>query len=220
MRYVESDLPKDTVTYQSVDAGEQVKAGTVINLQVSKGPTQARTPFVRSYSSDATVNQNAVLTLQIVAETSDSGTLSYAWYVSQTGSIDDASLVSRSAENNDTCAVNTSKAGTFYYFCKITNTLGEDTASANSPMIEVVVNAVKTTNDKVIYVTMPADGRTHTVTVYVAGAQQLAPFEVEAGTVSGSQIPIQVSGEGEQSVEIYIDGMLADTQLVDFTTVG
>ena len=220
VRYVESDLPKDTVTYQSVDAGEQVKAGTVINLQVSKGPTQARTPFVRSYSSDATVNQNAVLTLQIVAETSDSGTLSYAWYVSQTGSIDDASLVSRSAENNDTCAVNTSKAGTFYYFCKITNTLGEDTASANSPMIEVVVNAVKTTNDKVIYVTMPADGRTHTVTVYVAGAQQLAPFEVEAGTVSGSQIPIQVSGEGEQTVEIYIDGTLADTQLVDFTTVG
>ena len=217
VRYVESDLPKDTVTYQSVDAGEQVKAGTVINLQASKGPEQARTPFVRSVSQDAEVGLNEELTLRVEAETSDNGTLSYAWYVSENGSVDGASLVSRSAEDNDSCIVDTSRTGTFYYFCKITNTLGDATESVNSPMIEVVVGPSNDTVDKVIYVTMPSDGRTHTVTVYVAGVQQMEPFEVEAG---GVQIPIQVSGSGEQNVDIYLDGSLYDSQLVDFTTVG
>ncbi len=220
VRYVDSDLPKDTVTYQSVAAGEQVKAGTVINLQASKGPAQARTPFVRSVSADATVKQNEVYTVRVDAETSDDGTLSYAWYVSTTGSIDGAALVSRSAEGDSSCTVDTTEAGTFYYFCKITNTLGDATESINSPMIEIVVTPVKTTNDKVIYVTMPSDGKTHTVSVYVGGVQQLTPFEVEAGTVSGGQIPISVSGEGEQVVEVYIDGTLHDTQTVDFSTVG
>ena len=84
-------------------------------------------------------------------------------------------------------------------------------------MIEVVVGPSNDTVDKVIYVTMPSDGRTHTVTVYVAGVQQMEPFEVEA---SGTQIPIQVSGSGEQNVDIYLDGSLYDSQLVDFTTVG
>ena len=217
VRYVESDLPKDTVTYQSVDAGEQVKAGTVINLQASKGPEQARTPFVRSVSQDAEVGLNEELTLRVEAETSDNGTLSYAWYVSENGSVDGASLVSRSAEDNDSCIVDTSRTGTFYYFCKITNTLGDATESVNSPMIEVVVGPSNDAVDKVIYVTMPSDGRTHTVTVYVAGVQQMEPFEVEAG---GVQIPIQVSGSGEQNVDIYLDGALYDSQLVDFTTVG
>ena len=93
----------------SADAGEQVKAGTVINLQASKGPEQARTPFVRSVSQDAEVGLNEELTLRVEAETSDNGTLSYAWYVSENGSVDGASLVSRSAEDNDSCIVDTSR---------------------------------------------------------------------------------------------------------------
>ena len=214
---VDDDAPEGTVTFQSIAADEQVKAGTVINLQASKGPEQARTPFVRSVSQDAEVGLNEELTLRVEAETSDNGTLSYAWYVSENGSVDGASLVSRSAEDNDSCIVDTSRTGTFYYFCKITNTLGDATESVNSPMIEVVVGPSNDTVDKVIYVTMPSDGRTHTVTVYVAGVQQMEPFEVEAG---GVQIPIQVSGSGEQNVDIYLDGSLYDSQLVDFTTVG
>ena len=38
IRSVESNLPEGTVTFQSIDEGEQVKSGTTINLQVSKGP--------------------------------------------------------------------------------------------------------------------------------------------------------------------------------------
>ena len=220
IRYVDSDLPKDTVTYQSVSAGEQVKSGTVINLQASRGPAQARAPFIREVSQDTAVNQNAELTLQVDAETTDGGTLSYAWYVSENGSVDGASLVSRSAEDNFLCKVDTSLAGTFYYFCKVTNTLGDTSETVNTSMIEVVVRPVRQTNDKVIYVQLPPDGKTHILTVYVAGEQQIDPFEVEAGTVAGNQIPIQVTGTGTQTVDIYLDGALHDTQTVDFTTVG
>ncbi len=40
IRYVDSDLPAGTVTYQSIEQGQEVKAGTVINLQVSLGPKE------------------------------------------------------------------------------------------------------------------------------------------------------------------------------------
>lgn len=46
VRYVDSDLPAGTVTYQSVEQGQEVKAGTVINLQVSLGPEEEPDPQV------------------------------------------------------------------------------------------------------------------------------------------------------------------------------
>lgn len=44
IKYVDSDLPEGTVTFQSIDAETEVKAGTVINLQASKGPEEAQEP--------------------------------------------------------------------------------------------------------------------------------------------------------------------------------
>lgn len=46
IRYVDSDLPAGTVTYQSIEQGQEVKAGTVINLQVSLGPEEDPDPQV------------------------------------------------------------------------------------------------------------------------------------------------------------------------------
>jgi len=43
IRYVDSELPKDTVTFQSIDQDTEVKADTVINLQVSNGPKETTT---------------------------------------------------------------------------------------------------------------------------------------------------------------------------------
>ena len=61
------------------------------------------------------------------------------WYVSESGNVADAELVSRSDKNNTTCEVDTDKAGVWYYFCKIVNTLGESYTSANTLMIRVEV---------------------------------------------------------------------------------
>jgi len=38
--YVDSDDPEGTVIYQSIKQGEQVKAGTTVNLQISNGPKE------------------------------------------------------------------------------------------------------------------------------------------------------------------------------------
>ncbi len=57
----------------------------------------------------------------------------------ESGNVADAELVSRSDKNNTTCEVDTDKAGVWYYFCKIVNTLGESHTSANTQMIRVEV---------------------------------------------------------------------------------
>lgn len=100
IKYVDSDLPEGTVTFQSIDAGEEVKAGTVINLQASKGPEQAQEPLIRTLSQDAVVEQGDKLTLQVKAEAADDGELTYAWYVSESGNVADAELVSRSDQES------------------------------------------------------------------------------------------------------------------------
>ena len=126
IKYVDSDLPEGTVTFQSIDAETEVKAGTVINLQASKGPEEAQEPLIRTLSQDAVVEQGEKLTLQVKAEVSDDGELTYAWYVSDSGNVADAELVSRSGKDNTTCEVDTEKAGVWYYFCKIVNPRGGD----------------------------------------------------------------------------------------------
>ncbi len=45
IRNDDSDLPKGTVTFQSIDGGQMVKKDTVINLRVSSGPQEAATPL-------------------------------------------------------------------------------------------------------------------------------------------------------------------------------
>lgn len=42
IRNDDSDLPKGTVTFQSIDGGQMVKKDTVINLRVSSGRQEAR----------------------------------------------------------------------------------------------------------------------------------------------------------------------------------
>ena len=148
IKYVDSDLPEGTVTFQSIDAETEVKAGTVINLQASKGPEEAQEPLIRTLSQDAVVEQGEKLTLQVKAEVSDDGELTYAWYVSESGNVADAELVSRSGKDNTTCEVDTEKAGVWYYFCKIVNTLGESHTSANTQMIRVEVTKSRSRSER------------------------------------------------------------------------
>ena len=221
IRSVESNLPEGTVTFQSIDEGEQVKSGTTINLQVSKGPEDAAAPVVKYLTGNSTVQVGDTLTLQIQATTTDDGVLTYAWYVSKTGSTDDGQVVSGSAEGNTTCSVDTSAAGSYYYFCKIVNTLGTATTTTYSNMVFVTVEAKQTTTltDKVIAVEMPSSDGLYDVTVKVGGVQQ-QNFEVDMSQVDGTTISIQVSGTGSQVVDVYVDGQLQSTQTIDFGAAG
>ena len=132
IRNDDSDLPKGTVTFQSIDGGQMVKKDTVINLRVSSGPQEAATPVVTNLSQDQAVLQDESLTLSISAYASDDGTLRYAWYMSRDGSYDNAALVSRSKEGNTTCEADTSVPGTYYYFCIVENSLDDNTKTTKS----------------------------------------------------------------------------------------
>ncbi len=220
VKYVDSDLPEGTVTYQSIDADVAVKAGTVINLQVSKGPAQALEPLIRTLSQDAFAETGDVLTLQVKAEVADEGELTYAWYVSESGNVADAALVSRSDKDNTTCEVDTSEAGVWYYFCKIVNTLGESHTSINTQMIRVEITQKVEPVLTELIVRMPSSTGTYEVSVKVGGELAAEPFVVDMREEKSRSISIQIAGNGVQMVDVYVDGVLYESQEIDFDALA
>ncbi len=211
---VESDLPEGTVTFQSVDAEEEVKKGTVINLQISRGPTDAAAPIILSQSESTTVARSASLTLEVRAETQDKGVLSYAWYLTPTGSTDDGVLVS----SRETCDVDTSTPGVYYYFCKIVNTLGDETAFVYSDTVRVTVEDAG--REFILHVRMPSERGKYMVSVMVGDELQIEPYEVDMDENAGRDIEIPVKGSGLLLVVVYLDGVEYDRQLIDFDLEG
>ena len=214
IRNDDSDLPKGTVTFQSIDGGQMVKKDTVINLRVSSGPQEAATPVVTNLSQDQAVLQDESLTLSISAYASDDGTLRYAWYMSRDGSYDNAALVSRSKEGNTTCEADTSVPGTYYYFCIVENSLDDNTKTTKSNMIEVVVQEKAV--EKTIDVTLPSKNGLYEVTVYVDGTLQYGPTSVSITDGTAVMLQIPVRGKGTLPVDVYLDGAIYDSQLISF----
>ena len=216
IRYDDSDLPAGTVIFQSIEAGQRVKAETVINLRVSKGPVEAKEPIILSLSADAQVGIGDEVLLTVSAQAPDEGTLRYAWYVSDSGSQADAIVVSRSAEGNTTCVADTSQPGVLYYYCKVVNILGDTKASVDSDMIEVRIEAPVELHEKVLTVKLPSARKVYTVVVYLDDVPQMEPFEVDLRGSAKHEIQVSVMGAGQQKAEIFIDGILNDTQTIDF----
>lgn len=214
LRYDESDLPKGTVTFQSVESGQKVKKDTVINLLVSNGPQEAATPIVTSLSPDQTVLQDEAVTLTISAYTLDGGTLCYAWYMSSDGSYENAALISRSQQANTSCKADTAEPGTYYYYCVVENTLEDDTKTTRSSMIELVVQ--ERAVEKTIDITLPGENGLYDVTVYVDGALQYGPSAVSISDGVPQHLQVTVKGQGTLPVDVYIDGAIYDSQLVLF----
>ena len=214
IRSDDSDLPAGTVTFQSIDGGQMVKKDTVINLRVSKGPEEAATPVVTNLTQDQAVLQDEQVTLSISAYASDDGTLRYAWYMSRDGSYDNAALVSRSKEGNTTCEADTSVPGTYYYFCVVENSLGDDTKTTKSNMIEVVVQ--EKTVEKTIEVNLPSKSGLYEITVYVDGVLQYGPASVSITDDRSVIVEVTVRGKGTLPVDVYLDGAIYDSQLILF----
>ena len=212
---VESDLPEGTVTFQSIDPDEEVRRETVINLQISKGPADAETPAIISQSTDTTVTRGETLTLEVEAQSTDDGVLSYAWYQTPSGSTDDGVLVGSRAA----CSVSTETPGTYYYFCKVVNTVGDETSFAYSEMICVTVTEAAVT-DVILHVQMPSGDGIYEVYVMVGGEIQIEPFEVDMSKNIGRDLELPVKGSGIKLVTIFVDGEEYDTQLVDFDAGG
>lgn len=89
-----------------------------------------------SYEKSITVTVGAAATISVGASTGDAGTLSYKWY---SGAGGDSMLV-MPGQTSSGIVADTSKEGTIYYRCEVTNTNNSSQATTLSDMICVTVN--------------------------------------------------------------------------------
>jgi len=129
-------------------------------------PVVAQVPTIKTQPTGATTPYGIPVTLSVVAEVSDGGTLSYQWYVGG-GAIGGATSAMYSPPVN--------VPGIFHYSCVVTNTLGPSEKNKTSKYATVVVNSqtpsitVQPTDKSVVVggaavltitVAAPADGGT------------------------------------------------------------
>lgn len=115
--------------------------------------TPVRPRIVTGGGVSCSINDRA--SVSVSATVSDGGTLSYQWYQSSTNSA--AGAVAVSGGTGDILTVDTSSVGTLYYYCVVTNTSGDQTASAQSEIIPVTVEEL--TLDSISVKTPPAKTR-------------------------------------------------------------
>lgn len=150
-----------------------VAAGTVKAPVIEAQPV-AQTTYIEKAPAKA---------LSVKAKTVDDGVLSYQWYqTTQAGGEGQAIPDAKQAVYTPT----TDKTGTFYYYCIVTNTVGDTKATAKTAVAKVEVHALKHAQQPVI-ITQPQDA------YYKKGEQQAAVLSVTASN----------QGEGALSYQWY-----------------
>lgn len=155
IKYVKNDLPKGTVTFQSLEQGAKVKPKTIINLQVSQGPDE-----------------------QDPNETDPN-------------------------DPNDPNATDPNPGTT-------TDPNGSEDPNTQQP--PVVPPDEK--REKTIEVKLPEGEGMTMITIKIDGVAYGSPFSID---LEAKTVPIVVMGTGRQTVDIYFDGVLGESQLVDFS---
>jgi hypothetical protein len=130
------------VTNTNTNAKENQTATTVSNIAKIDvvAIVNAQTPVITVQPTGAAylVGEQAA-TINMEANVSDNGTLSYQWYSSNTSNISEG--VKISGETNDTYTPPTDTLGTFYYYAEVTNTNadvnGNKTATVTSDIAKI-----------------------------------------------------------------------------------
>ena len=93
-------------------------------------------PIIESMPSAITVEQGAVAELRVIAKSPDGSQLTYLWYESDTGRIEDIRAVNRGTETSDFMLADTSAPGKRNYICLINTANG---GYANTSFVTVTV---------------------------------------------------------------------------------
>ncbi|MDO7908642.1 S-layer homology domain-containing protein [Paenibacillus sp. JX-17] len=181
----------DSTAWQNIDelriiATTTIKLGiddlTVSTPVTAASPVDAEAPIISTQPADQTVNVNEPAPLNVAANVTDSGTLSYQWYSNTTNSTSGGTLIP--GETNASYTAPTGTAGTTYYYVVVTNTnsstTGQQTASVTSRVAKVVVNAL-TNAEAPSITTQPAD---KTVNVNEPAPLNVAANVTDSGTLS------------------------------------
>jgi hypothetical protein len=152
-------------------------SGSVISNTLMVMLVNAKTPAIASQPVDITVSLNASNDLSIMANSTDSGYLSYQWYSNTSAS--NSGGVAIVGATSATYYPSTDIAGTYFYFVEVTNTIpdngdgGNKTASIRSNAVTLIVNE-KVNAQIPIITTQPVGG-----TVKIEGTRTIS---VEADT--------------------------------------
>ena len=87
-------------------------------------------PEIVSIPSQLTVQQGAEAEIRCVAKSPDDSQLSFLWYETDTGKLEDIRAVNRGTETADYLLCDTSEAGTRYYICMVETANGGMTYSS------------------------------------------------------------------------------------------
>ncbi|ULQ60612.1 hypothetical protein K7I13_04850 [Brucepastera parasyntrophica] len=151
----------------------------------SKATVHAPTPNITSHPSAANVNENAVHILSVDAECTGSGTLSYQWYSHTENATSGGTKIS--GATGSTYTVPTHTAGTFYYYCVVTNT--DDTVSGNKTASVSCNAACVTVSSSIVDAATPSiSGQPQGVTVSVGAPADLS---VTASVADGGILTYQ-----------------------------
>ncbi len=127
---------KIKVTWYGKEA--ETKTQLTVNAADAETPKIAEQPQGTTYTVG-----NTAAPLRVTASVSDGGTLSYQWYsstVNETTSGTAVSGVIDSGKTESTYTPPTTAEGTTYYYCVVTNTKGQKSATAVSNTAEIVVS--------------------------------------------------------------------------------
>ncbi len=109
------------------------------------GVTYAEEPTIITQPQDAAYPLNGTAeSLTVEARVSDGGTLSYQWYQNATHSDSGLGRAEIPGATGPTYTPPTTRPGTIYYFCQVTNTLSGETAFEISEIASVTVTEVGT----------------------------------------------------------------------------
>ena len=105
-------------------------------IEDNESEPDAQVPEISSISEDKTTTINTAVELKVGVMISDKGILGYQWYKAadklSNGEIVDGAV-------SETFSPSVENAGLFYYYCIITNQLGNSRRSVTSPRISVIV---------------------------------------------------------------------------------
>lgn len=169
---------------------------TTINVSA---PQEAAVPIIDQQPINHLVIEGERVTLQVAASTSDSGTLSYQWYSSETGdaytAISDATSKSYEAP--------TTVVGTMYYYVVVTNTndkaTGNKTANITSSAAKVEVKAAPTYTISVI----DTQEASSLIENYEDDSQETLVIPIaNTGTGDLTELSVAISGNNATDFEV------------------
>ena len=121
-----------------VNASAIAKLGKQGIYAIGQVPPAASVPVIGTQPEALSAAKDATgKSVSVAASVSDGGTLSYKWYVNTTDSTTGGTAVE--GGTSATCPVSTAAAGTSYYYCEVTNTLNNTTASVKSQTAAVTI---------------------------------------------------------------------------------